>query len=148
MKYRSELREKKKKWDNINRMAEKEEKSQHIPERVSSALQLHDSCLLSLKKEGQNLVMIVAKDGLWPEDATPYRKLTFKKAQILEKEPGLRCRKYMLEDFYSSNVCFMYHEIYKKQEGFEVHMMFATPGDLAYLTVACADVVYEDGITI
>lgn len=56
----SELREKKKKWDNINRMAEKEEKRQHIPERVSSALQLHDSCLLSLKKEGQNLVMIVA----------------------------------------------------------------------------------------
>lgn len=148
VKYRSELREKKKKWDNINRMAEKEEKSQHIPKRVSSALQLHDSCLLSLKKEGQNLVMIVAKDGLWPEDATPYRKLTFKKAQILEKEPGLRCRKYMLEDFYSSNVCFMYHEIYKKQEDFEVHMMFATPGDLAYLTVACADVVYEDGITI
>lgn len=42
----------------------------------------------------------------------------------------------------------MYHKIYKKQEGFEVHMMFSTPGDLAYLTVACTDVAYEDGITI
>ena len=49
-KYHSEIREKKKKWEQINRAAEKERTRQCIPDEMMEAMALHDASLLSLKK--------------------------------------------------------------------------------------------------
>ena len=49
-KYHSEIREKKKKWEQINRAAEKEHTRQCIPDEMMEAMALHDASLLSLKK--------------------------------------------------------------------------------------------------
>ena len=147
-KYHSEIREKKKKWEQINRAAEKERTRQCIPDEMMEAMALHDASLLSLKRSGKNIVMIVRKDGMWLDEPTPYRKLIFKKAEILEQEKGLRVRKYLQEGFYSSNCSFLYSEIYNSGGGYEFHMMFATSKDLSYLTIACNDISVCDGISI
>ena len=49
-KYHSEIREKKKKWEQINRAAEKERTRQCISDEMMEAMALHDASLLSLKK--------------------------------------------------------------------------------------------------
>ena len=49
-KYHSEIHEEKKKWEQINRAAEKERTRQCIPDEMMEAMALHDASLLSLKK--------------------------------------------------------------------------------------------------
>jgi hypothetical protein len=146
--YREESREKKKEWNQINRTAKRTLSKQNIPENVEEALQLHDAALLSLKKSGKNYIMLVAKDGFWPDDATPYRRVIFHKATVIEKEAGLRVQKLESDDegFYRSNTTFLYKEIYRTDTGYEVHMMFWMPKGLAYLTIACEDISFEDGV--
>ena len=40
--------------------------------------------------------------------------------------------------------------MYYVQDGYEVHMMFATKGrsELAYLTVKCRDIFFEDNLVL
>jgi hypothetical protein len=146
--YREESREKEKEWDQINRDAKKTLSKQNIPENVAEALWLHDASLLSLKKSGKNYVMLVRRDGLWPDDPTPYRKVVFHQAAVLEKEAGLCVHKLESDEdgFYQSNVSFLYHEIYRTDTGYEAHMMFLVSKGLAYLTIACTDISFEDGV--
>ena len=49
-----------------------------------------------------------------------------------------------------SKCVFLYHEIYSVENGYEVHMLFAIDGrsDLAYLTVRCGDICFEDNIVL
>jgi hypothetical protein len=146
--YREESREKKKEWNQINRAAKRTLSKQNIPENVAEALRLHDASLLSFKKSGKNYVMLVRGDGLWSDAPTPYRKVVFHQAVVLEKEAGLRVHKLESDEdgFYQSNVSFLYHEIYRTDIGYEADMMFWVPKGLAYLTIACADISFEDGV--
>jgi hypothetical protein len=146
--YREESREKEKQWKQINRDAKKALSKQTIPEKVAEALCLHDASLLSLKKSGKNYVMLVRRDGLWPNDPTPYRKVVFHQAAVLEKESGLRVHKLEADEdgFSRSHVSFLYHEIYSTDAGYEAHMMFWVPKGLAYLTIACTDISFADGV--
>jgi hypothetical protein len=146
--YREESREKKKEWNQINRAAKRTLSKQNIPENVAEALRLHDASLLSFKKSGKNYVMLVRGDGLWSDEPTPYRQVVFHQAVVLEKEAGLRVHKLESDEngFYQSNVSFLYHEIYRTDTGYEAHMMFWVPQGLAYLTIACTDIFFEDGV--
>lgn len=148
MRYRNELRETKKRWNAINKAAEKDLRRQNIPEQMDEALSLHDASLLSIRKQGSHIAMTVTKDGLWPDDATPYRKVVFKDAEILEKERGLIARKYREGNVYHSNVSFLYYELYQKDGKYEVHMMFDFAGKLRYFTVKCRDILYIDGLNV
>ena len=40
--------------------------------------------------------------------------------------------------------------MYAAQDGYEIHMMFTTAKwpELAYLTVKCSDILFEDNITL
>jgi hypothetical protein len=51
---------------------------QNIPDHVAESLWLHDAALLSIKKSGKNYVMLVRRDGFWPDDPTPYRKVVYR----------------------------------------------------------------------
>jgi hypothetical protein len=146
--YREESREKKKEWNQINRAAKRTLSKQNIPENVAEALRLHDASLLSFKKSGKNYVMLVRGDGLWSDAPTPYRKVVFQQAVVLEKEAGLRVHKLESDEdgFYQSNVSFLYHEIYRTDTGYEAHMMFWVPKGLAYLTIASTDISFKDGV--
>jgi hypothetical protein len=72
----------------------------------------------------------------------------FQQAVVLEKEAGLRVHKLESDEdgFYQSNVSFLYHEIYRTDTGYEAHMMFWVPKGLAYLTIACTDIYFKDGV--
>lgn len=144
--YKLEVRTCRKEWEKINRAAKREAEKQNIPEEITTGLQLHDAALLSLRKSHKNYVMTVAKCGTWQDDSIPYRKVIFHDAVVVEKEAGLRPRKRRASERnpYGSNVAFLYFEVYRMAEGLEVHMMFDTPKGLAYLTVACSRVSFED----
>ena len=125
---------------------------QRIPDRISGTFHFHDSALLSLRKRGRNYEMLLRKDGGWfGEGVTPYIKIIFTDADLLEREKGLTPRTQMDEDgTLWSNCIYLYHEIYSVQDGYEVHMMFAARkrSELAYLTVKCRDICFEDNITL
>jgi hypothetical protein len=150
LRYRGEIQENKKEWNKINRAAKRTLSRQNIPDHVAESLRLHDAALLSIKKSGKNYVMLVRRDGLWPDDPTPYRKVVFHQAVVLEKEAGLRVHKLESDEdgFCYSNISFLYHEIYRTDTGYEAHMMFWVSKGLAYLTIACADISFEDGVLV
>ena len=110
----------------------------------------HDSALLSLRKRGRNYEMLMRKDGGWGgEGVTPYIKVIFVDAILLERERGLTPRARMDGDGtrWSNCIC-LYHEMYSIKNGYEVHMMFTirTWSEPAYLTVKCHDICFEDNI--
>ncbi len=144
IKFKEEISAKRKRLQSINRRAEKDLRKQSIDEEIDEALSLHDASLLSLRKAGNDIVMKVRKDGIWPDDQTPYRRVCFQNGIMIEKE--VTARKYLSDDFYDSNVAYLYHEIYKIDDGYEIHMMFYTTKGLGYVTLKCTDVRYEDGI--
>lgn len=146
-KYKKELRKAKAEWNRLNRGAERAASRQQIPESIREMFQLHDACLQSFRKAGKNYEMLIRKDGAWQDDQEACMKILFRDAIILEKDPWLRVRKYKTEDgTILSNTTFLYHELYNKDHGYEIHMMFWTgKAKLAYLTVWCSDVICLDG---
>ena len=134
----------------IERAAEKELGRQQIPDRIRDTFHFHDSALLSLRKRGRNYEMLMRKDGGWVgEGVTPYIKVIFVDAILLERERGLTPRTRMDGDgtLWSNCIC-LYHEMYSIKNGYEVHMMFTirTWSEPAYLTVKCHDICFEDNI--
>ena len=143
-KYTKEIRDAKAECQRIERRAEKGREKQQIPEEIDRMFWLHDSALLSLRKNGSNIVMILTKDGK-PSGEGEYRKLTFKNAEILEKDPLHPRKSYKeIEHKYFSRIYFLYHELYKTANGYELHILFCTPKDLAYLTLRFSEVICED----
>lgn len=144
---KKEEKEAKRKFNSINRKAEKTLSEQNIPERIKNAFCYHDASVLKILKKGKNTFMYLRKDGYWPDDDTPYVKLCFKNVRWQEKEDGivLRCTK-DAEGFISSRCSYLYDEIYNVKDGFEFHMMFWCSGKLKYFTVCCEDVDIFDGV--
>lgn len=136
----------------IERAAEKELSRQQIPARIRDAFHFHDSVLLSLRKRGRNYEMLLRKDGGWfGEGVTPYIKVIFTNAVLLDREKGLTPRLQRGEDGTIYSICtYLYHEMYVAQDGYEIHMMFTTAKwyELAYLTLKCRDILFEDNITL
>ena len=136
----------------IERAAEKELSRQQIPDRICDAFHFHDSALLSLRKRRLNYEMLLRKDGGWfGEGVTPFIKVIFTDAVLLEREKGLTPRVQRGEDgTLHSNCTYLYQEMYAAQDGYEIHMMFTTAkwSELAYLTVKCRDILFEDNIPL
>lgn len=149
-----EEKENRKAFRKIERAAKKELDRQHIPEQIAEAFSFHDSSLLSLRKQGRNYEMLLRKDGGWFGDedgVTPYIKVVFTDAVLIEREKGLKPRTRTDADGAICSKCiFLYHEIYSVENGYEVHMLFAVDGwsNLAYLTVRCSEIGFEDNIVL
>lgn len=139
---KTEQKQNKAAFDKINREAGKalKKESQKIPERISSDFDFHDGVVLSLEQDGEDLVMTVDQYGVPFEGETPYARVTFTNAKILERDEGLT--------FGGDNECiWLYEELYKTQSGYEAHMMLSVE-ELCYLTVDCDDIVIEKNIEI
>lgn len=144
LKFKNHIREAKKEWNRLNRCYEKASKKQDISEDIRDLFDLHDACLLSLRKQGKNYVMEFQKDGMWSDDELRYRRITFKKAQILEKDSGISTRKQYDEHGIWTSTTLLYHELYNSQTGYEVHLMFWAGDDLAYVTLDCSEISGRD----
>ena len=122
-------------------------KSQDIPEEIASNSRFHDADVLGLKRVRSDVVMYLNRDGMQLEGESPYTKVTFKSVSMLDKERGLVFRKKMKNDgMIGSNCQFLYHELYRTEEGYELHMMLWATKALKYLTVKCGDIEIEDNI--
>ena len=142
--------ENRKAFEAIERAAEEELSRQPIPDDITAAFQFHDASLLSFRKRGRDYEMRLRKDGGWcGDDVTPYSKVLFRDAVLLEREKSLVPRTMRDADgTLSSNCTFLYHELYAGPDGYEVHMLFATAGrsGLAYCTVRCGDIAFQDNV--
>ncbi len=133
--------------DKLEKEAERVLKSQDIPEEITSNFRFHDADILALKRVRSDVEMYLNRDGMQPEGETPYTKITFKNVSMLERERGLVFRKKTKNDgMIGSNCQFLYHELYRTEEGYEVHMMLWTSKALRYVTIKSGDIEIEDNI--
>lgn len=132
-------------FERMEREYREECERQNIPERINKAFFTHDDELLGIRKRGKALEMYFRRCGGYDESEA-YRRITFKDARILERDRALTPRLSFDEDGRAcSNIEFLYYEVFRSERGYEVHTMFFKNGCLPYLTVDCADVVYDDG---
>jgi len=121
-------------------------KKQNIPDEIRNLFRFHDAHVLSLKKAGRDFEMIL-RDGGFIGGDTPYCRVSFKNVSLVERERGLVIRtKKDDAGEYSSNVIYLYDELYRTEKGYEVHMLLNGRKDLRYLTVVCEDIAIEYNI--
>ena len=115
--------------------------NQDIPEEIYYKFNFHDADVLALKKIRSDVELYLNRDGMQLEGETPYTKVIFKNVSMLDREKGLVFRKKRKNDGEIGSSCqFLYHELYRTAEYYEVHMMFWTPKALRYLTIKCGDI--------
>ena len=86
---------------------------------------LHDSLILTMKREGEDLVIEFEydADATWPE----IKAARFRDAQILKQEQPVE------------NAWWLYDEIWKSDRGYEVHALLWREDDLCELTIECRE---------
>ena len=149
-KLQSQARENRRKFRAMEKRAEKALAPQRelIPSEIREALYCHDDWILSLKKQGRDIVMLLCKGESFDDDGTtPYEKILFRDAAFLEREKGLRIRPRLCaaQGIYESNCTYLYEELYKTAEGYEIHLLLEA-GGLRYVTVRCRGVEREQNV--
>lgn len=120
-------------------------KKQDIPEEIKAQFRFHDADLLALKKVGSDAELYLRKDGGWPEGTTPYIKIIFKNVSKLDREKGFALRPKADEHGELSSSCqYLYNELYRTSDGYEVHILLWTRKALRYLTICCEDICFVD----
>ena len=100
--------------------------SQGLEKAFTGEHSLHDAFVLSLNREGEDLVLEFEYDeeAAWPE----IRGVRFRDAKILKQEGPV------------PNAWWLYDEIWKTEEGaFEIHALLWRNEDLLELTIECRD---------
>ncbi|MBE6574769.1 MAG: DUF4085 family protein [Ruminococcaceae bacterium] len=121
--------------------------AENIPARLRDGLQLHDARLLRFEQIGQDTELILRKDGGWDAPATPYIRILFRGVTQIDREKGFSIRpRQDTEGKYSSGCTYLYHELYREEEGYALHILLHTRRALRYLTVYCGDIVLEDNV--
>lgn len=122
---------------------------QHISAHILSLFRLHDASVLAIKRNSSNVEMYLQKDGDWPEYATPYIKIIFKNVWQFDREKGFSLRPKINEHGYlSTNCIYLYNELYRSENGYEIHMLLWTPTALRYLTICCEDLDFDENIPL
>ena len=122
---------------------------QDIPEEIRSQFCFHDAAVLAIKKVRSHVELYLRKDGGWPDDTTPYIKINFRNVRQFDREKGFSLRPKLDKDSDLHTGCtYLYDELYRTEDGYEVHMLFWTPKALRYLTICSEDVEFEDNIPL
>lgn len=140
----AEVQAKQQAFEAINLQAEAELSAQDIPPELRDCFCFHDAQVLKLRRRGHRAVLLLCKDGSWDE---PYTTITFERVRWLKREPGLvlRCRPGR-DGLLISNCQYLYDELYRTHEGYEVHMLLWTNKALRYLTVCCENVRIDHSV--
>lgn len=134
-------------FEKIEAEADAALKAQDIPEEIRKLFRFHDANVLSLKKVCSDVEMIL-RDGGFIGGDTPYCRVIFQNVSRFEREKGIVIRtKYEESGEYSSNMIYLYNELYRIESGYEVHMLLAGRKEQRYLTVACEDIRLEESIS-
>ena len=139
---RKEERTSRRSFERIMAEAETVLSGQDIPPEIRSLFCFHDADVLRLKRKRGDLVMILRT---WNTDEPLYTEVTFRSVSRVEREPGfsLRLRPHP-NGGVTSGCQYLYDELYRVENGYEIHMMLTSRTDLRYLTVTCEDVAVEE----
>lgn len=120
--------------------------AQDIPARIRDTFHFHDSVLLYLNKRGKNRELTM---NTYSCEKTPYVKVIFHEVTSFYREPGLILRTGINRDGELTSHChYLYDELYKTTEGYEVHMLISTRHGQKYLTIGCADITVENNLPL
>ena len=146
--YTKYIQKLKEEFETIDKEGERVLAEQNIPEDIKERFAFHDADILALRKTGKDLHLYMRNEYMWTGEKTPYVKVIFKNTAKIEREKGFAIRPTV--DSQGKLFCwcqFLYHELYRTETGYEVHMMLWTPKALRYLTVECGDIKFEENIT-
>lgn len=132
-------------FEKINAKAAACLEQQDIPEEIRERFCFHDSAVLAIKRVHSDAELYLRKDDGRMGDVTPYIKIIFKNVRHIDREKGFSLRpKPGVDGELSTNCVYLYDELYHGTTGYEIHMMFLTPGGLRYLTICCEDIQFEE----
>ena len=118
----------KEKYDIIEKEAINTLYNQNISEEIYANFNFHDEVIKSLKcKDGNYIMKITHSDFIESYTVT----VVFKDATIIE-----------MEDLKFGKSIYLYEEIYKLDNGYEVHIMCECDG-LKYITIKCSDIEFK-----
>ena len=124
-KLKAEEKEINKKFDRIEKEARKVLSRQNVPEEIQEKLCLHDDRIIGFDKQGNNYVMTIEN----------YDKkvihIVFEETKIIE-----------LEELDFENCYWLYEEVYKENDMYEVHIMVDSNG-LKYVTLRCSNIKFK-----
>lgn len=136
-------------FDAINAEARAVLDQQNIPEEIHSIFRFHDDEVLALKRHGKDAELYLGYGEELPDGKSPYVRVVFKNISFIDREKGLVFRKKINEHgIWSSNIIYLYDELYRTESGYEVHMLLWTSRGLRYLTIGCEDIQLEKNITL
>ena len=136
-------------FDKIMKDATAVLEGQSIPEEIKSKFCFHDANLLALKRNRTDAELYLRKDGGWTSGTTPYIKIVFKGVSSVDREKGWVIRRKRDSDGeLSSNCQYLYDELYKTEEGYEIHLLIWATKALRYLTICCEDIHFIDNINL
>lgn len=118
-KLKVEEKQNNKKIDKIMKDANADFRRQDIGEELYNKLNFHDEKIVAFKNQGKNYEMTIKNY----EDEVI--KIVFEETEIIE-----------LEDIDFKNCYWLYEEIYKEKDTYEVHLMVESKG-LRYITLRC-----------
>ena len=136
-------------FEKINQEASIVFAKQTIPEEIRTQFCFHDSDVLKIQKVRSDLEMYLRKDGGWTGDSTPYIKIIFRNVRKYEREKGFALR--LKENAFGeleTSCKYLYDELYRNEDGYEINMMFWTPKTLRYVTITCNDILFEDNLLL
>jgi len=132
-------------WEKINAEAEAELTVQDIPPEIRAAFRFHDANVLRLKKNGKDVEMFL-RDGGFIGGSTPYCRVIFRGVSRYEREKGLVIRTRRENGELGSNIVYLYDELYRTENGYEVHILLTGRNDMRYLTLACEKIEVRTGV--
>ena len=123
----------------IEKEAEQVLSAQDIPPEIRRSFHFHDSDLLFLKKRGKNLELLMNT-----HNQEPYTTVTFHTVSFFFREPGIILRtKLNRKGELTSHCTYLYDELYKTENGYEVHMLLSACGCPKELTICCKSITFE-----
>lgn len=122
--------------------------NEKIPEEIARNFSFHDGEIIYLEEADGDIVMLINEDYIPYEGQTPYTKVIFVGAKIIERDENLKFERENIE--IDGQNCptypvWLYEELYKTKDGYEAHMLLSE-NDLCYLTIACRDIKFEFNI--
>lgn len=146
---KTEARANRRAFDKIEQAAEAVLSAQDIPEGIRTRFRFHDASVLAISKVRSDVELYLRKDGGWRDDTTPYIKIIFRNVKRFDREKGFALRTKIDKHGELSTGCtYLYNELYRDEDGYEIHMLFWTPKALRYLTICCEDIQFEDNIAL
>lgn len=119
----------------------------NIPDDIKAHFDFHDSFVLATIKESDDYLLYIgnADDG-----SSPYVKVIFKKLSKINGEKDLSiCTELDLEEnILFSNCRYIYEDILRTGNGYQVKLTLWTPESDRYLTIECKDIEFAEDITV